>query len=145
VRRAALALALAAAASLLVLGGAYCASDGEGDASQSARAELQAHTGPIRAAAEANDRRGAELALGQFRTAVTRLQSQGQLGPDRAERYLSLAAQVEANLSLLPPPPAPTTEAPPASTVTTDRGQDGGEERGDDKGKGKGGKGKNDD
>jgi hypothetical protein len=84
----------------------------------------------IRATAVGGDRAGAVAAAAQLRQVVTSLRTTGDITAKQASGVLAAAAQVEAQLALLPPPPeSPTT------TETTDGN---GEHPGKGKGKGDG-------
>ena len=127
---------------LLVVALAGCGGEAA-DLSDPAARDLQARVGQVRAAASAGDRAGVATALAGLRSAVAQHRSQGQVGEERAAGILSAAADVEANLSLVPVPPQTTTTVRRAPEVRPGGG--GEEEKEEEEKKGNGKKGKGDD
>lgn len=129
---------------LLVVALAGCGGEAA-DLSDPAARDLQARVGQVRAAASAGDRAGVATALAGLRSAVAQHRSQGQVGEERAAGILSAAADVEANLSLLPAPPPPQTTTTVRRAPEVRPGGGGEEEKEEEEKKGNGKKGKGDD
>jgi len=141
-RRAVAALAATVVGAALVPAATGCGRSDPDQPSRLVQDQLRPHTRQVRSAALARDRPGAELALSRFRTSVNDLHVQGHLNKDQAERFLALAARVEANLALLPrpapPSTQPSTQRPPTPVPPEDREEDRGEDGGKNGNKGKG-------
>lgn len=112
--------------------------------SEGAAGDLSARAAQVRAAAVARDRARAAGALAGLRSAVTTHRNQGQVSEERAARILAAAAEVEAQLGLLPEPTTTTTvgRRPTVTTARDQRPPDQDEEqrggnKGEDRGKGK--------
>jgi hypothetical protein len=98
---------------VIVLGG--CGGGGGAGPSISAGAsqQLRADVDAVRAAVTSGDRAQAVQALATLQSAVTQLQRQGQVSADRAVSILGAAADVDAQLGLMP------TTTTTVSTTTT--------------------------
>jgi len=102
-------------AMLLVLAG--CGGGGGVSLSMTSGAASQLQTGvdAVHAAVASGDRTQAVQALTNLQTTVTRLREQGQVSSDRAAAILGAAADVEAQLGLMP-----TTTTTSTTTTTPD-------------------------
>jgi len=103
---------------VLVLVLAGCGSGGGGGVSlpmtTSAASQLRTGVDAVHAAVASGDRTQALQALANLETAVTQLRHQGQVSSDRAAAILGAAADVEAQLGLMP-----TTTSTSTTTTTT--------------------------
>jgi hypothetical protein len=79
-----------------------------------AAGQLQTGVAAVHAAVASGDRTQALQALANLETAVTQLRHQGQVSSDRAAAILGAAADVEAQLGLMP-----TTTTSTSTTTTT--------------------------
>ena len=102
-------------AMVLVLAG--CSGGGGVSLSMTSGAASQLRTGvaAVHAAVASGDRTQAVQALANLQTTVTQLRHQGQVSSDRAAAILGAAADVEAQLGLLP-----TTTSTSTTTTTPD-------------------------
>jgi hypothetical protein len=101
-------------AMLLVVAG--CGGGGGVSLSMTSGAASQLRTGvdAVHAAVASGDRTQAGQALASLQTTVTQLRHQGQVSSDRAAAILGAAADVEAQLGLMP-----TTTTTSSTTTTT--------------------------
>jgi hypothetical protein len=107
-------------AMVLVLAG--CSDGGGVSLSMTSGAASQLRTGvdAVHAAVASGDRTQAVQALANLQTTVTQLRDQGQVSNDRAAAILGAAADVEAQLGLLP-----TTTSTSTTTTTPDHSKKG--------------------
>lgn len=102
---------------VLLLAG--CSGGGGGGVSLSmtsgAASQLQTGVDAVHAAVASGDRTQAVQALANLQTTVTQLRHQGQVSSDRAAAILGAAADVEAQLGLMP-----TTTSTSTTTTTPD-------------------------
>lgn len=120
-------------ASLLLL--AACGGESGGISDETSRS-LQSQVQSIRQSAQSFDPDGVARGLAELRASVAELKAQGELDDERAAEILAAAADVEAQIDVVPT----TTTAPPPPPPDEDEDDD------DDKGKGNGqGKGGGDD
>ncbi|MGQ0805774.1 MAG: hypothetical protein ACT4PI_18190 [Actinomycetota bacterium] len=115
---------LGIAASLALLAACGGASGGiSEETSRSLGSQVQA----VRQSAQSFDPAGVERGLAELRASVAQLKADGELDDERAAEILAAAADVEAQIDVVPT----TTTAPPPPPVEDDDD--------DKKGKGKGG------
>lgn len=119
---------------LLACAVALAGACGEQIAARAAR-DLDANYEQLVAAVDAGDRAEARRALRALTAAVDSWESSGAIDPARADAITAAAAQVLADLTLLPkeesPPPSPTL--PPSPSPTPSEGEDHGEGEKDEK------------
>lgn len=116
-----------AAASLVVLLAA-CGSESSG-LSDEASQNLQYQVEAVRQSAQSFDPAGVEQRLAELRALVARLNEEGELDDERAAEILAAAADVEAQVDVVPT----TTTAPPPPPPDEDEDD---EDKGNGKGKG---------
>lgn len=76
--------------------------------------DLQRRVAEIRESAEARDETTTAQRIAELRAQVAQLSREGVIGQPDAERILTAASGVEANLGLIaPPPPPPPAPVPP--------------------------------
>ena len=103
-------------AMVLVLAG--CSGGGGGvslSMTSGAASQLQTGVDAVHAAVASGDRTQAVQALANLQTTVTQLRHQGQVSSDRAAAIVGAAADVEAQLGLMP-----TTTSTSTTTTTLD-------------------------
>jgi hypothetical protein len=111
--------AVAGLATVLILAGCGGGSGASLAMSRGAASQLRSSVDAVHAAVASGDRIQAVQALASLQTSVTQLRHQGQVSSDRAAAILGAAADVEAQLGLMPTTTTTTTTTPTTTTTTT--------------------------
>ena len=103
----------------LVLSAALSSCGSSDDLSENASRLLALHVDAVDAAIAEGDRDAAARSLDEVREAVAALETEDEVGSDRAEDILTAADNVEERLDQLTAPTTTTTTAPSTTTTTT--------------------------